>query len=154
MNFIQRYQRLSAVNSNACKFTPFGGKLTIKTRLIIPALPSRMDNTNSEVLSEKCIDVEGDVQRPLSTGYLSQHDKQQDKPSSSLEWIAVRIEVTDTGYGIKPQDMAQSKLFCKSLAFLPLEEPGIDLAYHSCVQPDRARKATRLVKLSCFTITL
>ena len=108
-----RYQRLSAVNSNACKFTPFGGKLTIKTRLIIPALPSQMDNTDSEVLSGERMDVEGDVQRPLSAGYLNQHDKQQDKPSSALEWIAVRIEVTDTGYGIKAQDMAQSKLFCK-----------------------------------------
>jgi osomolarity two-component system, sensor histidine kinase SLN1 len=104
---------LSAVDSNACKFTPLGGKLTIKTRLIIPALPTRLDDIDNEVLSEKRIDVEGDVQRPLSASYLSQHDKQQDKPSSLLEWIAVRIEVTDTGYGIKAQDMAQSKLFCK-----------------------------------------
>ena len=104
---------MNAVNSNACKFTPFGGKLTIKTRLIIPTLPTRMDDTENEVLSEKQIGVEGDVQRPLSTSYLSQHDKQQDKPLSSLEWIAVRIEVTDTGYGIKAQDMAESKLFCK-----------------------------------------
>lgn len=104
---------MSAVNSNACKFTPFGGKLTIKTRLIIPALPTRMDDTDNEVLSEKRMDVEGDVQRPLSTSYLSQHDKQQGKPLSSLEWIAVRIEVIDTGYGIKAQDIAQSKLFCK-----------------------------------------
>ena len=72
-----------------------------------------MDDTEGEVLSEKQISVEGVVQRPLSTSYLSQHDKQQDKPSGSLEWIAVRIEVTDTGYGIKAQDMAQSKLFCK-----------------------------------------
>ena len=72
-----------------------------------------MEDADNDVLSMKRIDVEGEVQRPLSTSYLSQHDKQQDKPSSSLEWIAVRIEVTDTGYGIKAQDMAQSKLFCK-----------------------------------------
>ena len=87
--------------------------MTVKTRLIIPALPTLSDDIDNEVLSEKRIDVEGDVQRPLSSCYLSQHDKQQDKPSNSLEWIAVRIEVTDTGYGIKAQDMAQSKLFCK-----------------------------------------
>lgn len=105
--------RLSAINSNACKFTPLGGKLTVKTRLIIPALPTRTDDTDNEVLSEKRMDVEGDVQRPLSTSYLSQHDKQQPEPLSSLEWIAVRIEVTDTGYGIKAEDMTQSKLFCK-----------------------------------------
>lgn len=77
-----------------------------------------MDDTDNEVLSEKRIDVEGDIQRPLSANYLSQHDKQQDKPPSLLEWIAVRIEVTDTGYGIKAQDMAQSKLFCKYIGVL------------------------------------
>lgn len=115
------------VNSNACKFTPSGGKLTIKTRLIIPTLPIRMDNTGNEVLSEKRIDVESDVQSPLSTNCLSQHDMQQNKPSSSLEWIAVRIEVTDTGYGIKAQDMARSKLFCEYLAFCCVEESGIQL---------------------------
>jgi osomolarity two-component system, sensor histidine kinase SLN1 len=110
----QKYQSLSAINSNACKFTPSGGKLTIKTRLIIPTLPTRMDSTADEVLSsEKRTDVEGHLQRPLSTNYLSQHDMQQDKPSSSLEWIVVRIEVTDTGYGINARDMAQSKLFCE-----------------------------------------
>ena len=107
-------------NSNACKFTPLGGKLTVKTRLIIPALPTRLDDTDNEVLSVKRIGIEGDVQRPLSTSYLNQHDKQQGKPSSSLEWIAVRIEVTDTGYGIKAQDMAQSKLFCKCIGVFPI----------------------------------
>ena len=101
------------VNSNACKFTPSGGKLTIRTRLIIPTLPTRMYNTNTKVLPEKPTDVNGDVQQPLSTSYLSQHDMQYNKPSNPLEWIAVRIEVTDTGYGINAQDMAQSKLFCE-----------------------------------------
>jgi osomolarity two-component system sensor histidine kinase SLN1 len=107
--------------------------LTVRTRLIIPALPTRKDDADSEVLSDKRMGIEGVVQRPLSTSYLSQHDKQQDKPSNSLEWIAVRIEVTDTGYGIKAQDMAQSKLFCKYIGILPLKEPSVDLGYHSCV---------------------
>lgn len=101
------------VNSNACKFTPSGGKLTIKTRLIIPTLPTRTDNTDNEASLEKHADVDGDVQRPLSTSYLSQHDMQHGKPSNSLEWITVRIEVTDTGCGIKAQEMSQSKLFCE-----------------------------------------
>jgi hypothetical protein len=111
-------QRFSAVNSNACKFTPSGGKLTIKTRLIIPS-PTWMDNTADEKSSEKRIYVGGDIQRPLSAGYLSQHDSQQENPSNSLDWIAVRIEVTDTGYGIKAQDMSQNKLFS---AFTQTEE--------------------------------
>ena len=29
-----------------------------------------------------------------------------------LEWIVVRIEVSDTGCGIRRKDMVQSKLFC------------------------------------------
>jgi signal transduction histidine kinase len=53
------------------------------------------------------------AQRPLSADYLSQHNM-QDVNKPPLEWIVVRIEVSDTGYGIKAQDMSQSKLFCKS----------------------------------------
>jgi len=112
-------QIITNLASNACKFTPSGGKLTIKTRLIIPTSPTRMDNTANEMSSEKRTDDGVDVQRPLSASYLSQHDMQQDKPSSSLEWIAVRIEVIDTGYGIKAQDMLQSRLFS---AFTQTEE--------------------------------
>ena len=78
-----------------------------------------MDNTANEMSLEKHTDDGVDVQRPLSASYLSQHDMQQDKPSSSLEWIAVRIEVTDTGYGIKAQDMCQGKLFCEYIDVLP-----------------------------------
>jgi len=33
--------------------------------------------------------------------------------SGPLEWIVVRIEVTDTGYGIKAEDMMHGKLFCE-----------------------------------------
>ena len=65
------------------------------------------------MLLENRTNVDADAQRPLSATYLSQHDMQHEKPSNSLDWIAVRIEVTDTGYGIKAQDMAQSKLFCE-----------------------------------------
>lgn len=49
----------------------------------------------------------------LSAIHLSQHNLRHSKPRSPLEWIVVRIEVTDTGCGIRPKDMAQSKLFCE-----------------------------------------
>lgn len=49
---------------------------------------------------------------PLSSGRLTRHNKTHSK-SLELEWIVVRIEVTDTGYGIRPRDMVQSKLFSK-----------------------------------------
>lgn len=48
----------------------------------------------------------------LSATLLTQHDVLHSKPPP-LEWIVVRIEVTDTGSGIRSKDMAQSKLFCE-----------------------------------------
>ncbi|KAF8159373.1 hypothetical protein B0H34DRAFT_703185 [Crassisporium funariophilum] len=107
-------QIITNLASNACKFTPSGGKLTIKTRLIVPNMSHEMAQTESYIKSESEIDLKsnGDTaQRPLSADYLTQHNMQHDKPHTPLEWIVVRIEVTDTGYGIKAQDMVQSKLF-------------------------------------------
>ncbi len=54
------------------------------------------------------------VRKPLSTELLMEHNQQH--ATSALEYIVVRIEVTDTGFGIKPQDMAESKLFCELLS--------------------------------------
>lgn len=51
---------------------------------------------------------------PLSATLLTRHN-QDDKHLQPLEWIVVRIEVSDTGCGIKPRDMAHSKLFCERL---------------------------------------
>lgn len=48
---------------------------------------------------------------PLSADHLNEHNKQH--ATSPLEYIIVRMEVTDTGYGIKREDMAGAKLFCK-----------------------------------------
>jgi osomolarity two-component system sensor histidine kinase SLN1 len=48
----------------------------------------------------------------LSTTHLSQHNLNS-KYAEPFEFIVVRIEVTDTGCGIKTEDMAQSKLFCE-----------------------------------------
>lgn len=60
---------------------------------------------------------DGNKPPPLSTTLLTRHN-QDDTPVSPLEWIVVRIEVSDTGCGIRPRDMAQSKLFCEDLIFV------------------------------------
>ena len=117
--------------SNACKFTPAGGKLTITTKLVIPEHARRDERDDDE-------DDDGDSEpgepeyerRPslhaahsngnagadfhhsLSRSHLTQHNTLHAKPAPPLEWIVVRIEVTDTGCGIRPKDMVQSKLFC------------------------------------------
>jgi signal transduction histidine kinase len=141
--------------SNACKFTPAGGKLIIATRLILPDVPEDTDPLDIETVKIPRIEKpdihnekfsyrdsfrlsrdlaqddrsvhnpvleedDGRVKLPLSTDHLNEHNKQH--ATSPLEYIIVRIEVTDTGFGIKPQDMAQSKLFCKHVLRILLVE--------------------------------
>lgn len=142
-------------HSNACKFTPSGGELIIKTRLILPEVPEFTDPIDIETAKipriEKpdihttqenkdtdddrspyhafhqshdfarddksvhglAFEEDNDRMQPLSTDHLTEHNMQH--ATSPLEYIIVRIEVTDTGCGIKQEDMVQSKLFCKYL---------------------------------------
>lgn len=152
--YFSRWKLLTVVfRSNACKFTPSGGKLIIKTRLVLPNVPDFTDPLDIETAKIPRIekpdihennDIDDDdrspyhatshqsrdfahddnsvhgpafeedndrVMQPLSTDHLTEHNMQH--ATSPLEYIIVRIEVTDTGCGIKREDMVQSKLFCK-----------------------------------------
>ncbi|KAF9474819.1 hypothetical protein BDN70DRAFT_884421 [Pholiota conissans] len=105
-------QIITNLASNACKFTPTGGRLSIKTRLMLPALPPDVDPL--KVVENDYVNGSLDFidkPRPLSKDFLTQHDIAHGKHAAPMDWIVVRIEVSDTGYGIKPSDMAQSKLF-------------------------------------------
>ncbi|KAH9893343.1 hypothetical protein C8Q73DRAFT_746102 [Cubamyces lactineus] len=128
-------QIITNLASNACKFTPSGGKLTITTRLVIPAPPSK-DECDDDANEDEGEDGEkggayrspntprsgpnstggagenGNGHPQLSATHLTQHNVLHSKPAPPLEWIVVRIEVKDTGCGIRPKDMVQSKLFC------------------------------------------
>ncbi|KAL0953952.1 hypothetical protein HGRIS_005113 [Hohenbuehelia grisea] len=101
-------QIITNLASNACKFTPSGGKLAISTRLILPAAPEGEILDLLEVPPSAPSSV--DEHHMLSATHLTQHNRHHGKPSP-LEWIVVRIEVTDSGCGIRSRDMAQSKLF-------------------------------------------
>ncbi|KAJ3786779.1 hypothetical protein GGU10DRAFT_163814 [Lentinula aff. detonsa] len=93
-------QIVTNLSSNACKFTPAGGKVIIRTRLILPS-PGLLHDEETEQSSF--------IDGSLTTHNVEKHDQEDNIENSNR--IVVRIEITDTGSGIRPQDMAQSKLF-------------------------------------------
>ncbi|KAJ6619916.1 hypothetical protein B0H10DRAFT_2216468 [Mycena sp. CBHHK59/15] len=105
-------QIITNLASNACKFTPAGGKLTIRTRLVLPNLSS---NASTSSLHPPTVASD----RPsLTATHLNMHNDNSppdnlasDKPPPLIERIVVRIEVSDTGSGIPPKDMVECKLF-------------------------------------------
>lgn len=116
-------QIVTNLASNACKFTPPGGQLRVATKLIVP---SNVWTPRTESEKQECgngvlgvdsgADENGEKMegaRPgegeLSATSLSMHNLRHSKPP---EVVVVRIEVQDTGYGIPPKEMEQSKLFC------------------------------------------
>ncbi|KAL0576238.1 hypothetical protein V5O48_005748 [Marasmius crinis-equi] len=109
-------QVVTNLASNACKFTPAGGRLTISTRLIHPDVRTTKsdrptgDPTLSGYAPPQHIPVDRSISEELSVENLAQHSHDVSPPGLT-DRIVVRIEVTDTGSGIRPQDMAQSKLF-------------------------------------------
>ncbi|KIP07109.1 hypothetical protein PHLGIDRAFT_71543 [Phlebiopsis gigantea 11061_1 CR5-6] len=130
-------QIITNLASNACKFTPAGGQLSVTTRLIRPnrfprsftrdtaysagtgTATGQQYSTTACAVQEhsppSAVDTplgdEDETHVQLSASYLSQHNVMHSKPPPPLEWIVVRIEISDTGCGIRRKDMVQSKLF-------------------------------------------
>ena len=135
--------------SNACKFTPAGGTLSVRTKLVAPVppvVPAQVNgngngNANGttgaadahaknspdrERADAPCVctrhaggagcDTEKGECAGLSARSLDQHNASH-RRGAVLEKIVVRIEVSDTGYGIKARDIKKGKLFCKLQSF-------------------------------------
>ncbi|ETW78710.1 sensor histidine kinase-like protein [Heterobasidion irregulare TC 32-1] len=106
-------QIVTNLASNACKFTPPGGMLRVSTRLITPeggvASPDRGGGGGDEEQNAGEGKGEGEGKEGLSANLLDAHNQQYVKPP---DYIVVRLEVEDTGYGIPPKEMVQTKLFC------------------------------------------
>jgi len=103
--------------SNACKFTPSGGKLTIRTKLVLPLIQPRRDSLKRP---QSC------YERPPKENTEDMKARSNGLAKSSklpAQQIVVRIEVEDTGNGIRHNDMY--KLFSKlTVGFLKSIRPS------------------------------
>ena len=88
--------------SNACKFTP-SGTITIKTRLIYP----------TEEKMVPALEAEPDAGRPSFTS--SRRDRIEEGKATirraNKDIAIIRIEIVDTGVGIRPRDLVDNRLF-------------------------------------------
>ncbi|KAE9396812.1 hypothetical protein BT96DRAFT_977262 [Gymnopus androsaceus JB14] len=95
--------------SNACKFTPAGGSVTVKTKLVVPSDLNDTGNGSKGSGSGNNHNHDAEASARLSASRLAQHD--YDHGNDKDETIIVRVEVTDTGCGIEGSELTGPKLF-------------------------------------------
>ncbi|KAK4051135.1 hypothetical protein OIV83_002957 [Microbotryomycetes sp. JL201] len=105
-------QVVNNLTSNACKFTAAGGKISIRTSLVYPIDGlQRLDAKDLEAGNDEISDATmmGLPSPRLSETHLQRHEAKTSPPTDSV--IVVRIEVQDTGVGLRSRDMAENRLF-------------------------------------------
>lgn len=92
---------------NACKFTPTGGSVTFKTRLLHPT-------SNSNEKSNAIIIPVTDEKHPLKEIPLDSPTSEDAMPFDRTlrqDVAIIRMEITDSGVGIRPRDLVDNRLF-------------------------------------------
>ncbi|GAA5990830.1 hypothetical protein JCM10908_000037 [Rhodotorula pacifica] len=118
-------QIIGNLASNACKFTPPGGTIGLKTTLIYPVpgehplagtggspsptLPTSSDYADKSGETMVHSEKDGTTHVSLTPNKLQEHELKNSDPTKRM--LVVRFEVSDTGVGIRPSDMAENRLF-------------------------------------------
>ncbi|KZT34639.1 hypothetical protein SISSUDRAFT_1052488 [Sistotremastrum suecicum HHB10207 ss-3] len=101
-------QIVTNLTSNATKFTQTGGKIRVVTKLLFPSAPVPHDGYSQRPSTDQAPGgPSATATNPLSTNHLNQHNLD----SSAVDNIVVRIEVHDTGVGIRAKELIDNKLF-------------------------------------------
>lgn len=116
-------QILSNLTSNACKFTSQGGSVTLITKLLLNdetiedvADPHASEGDNLEKLASTIGNDTANETAPRASAERTQHQGHEHITNRRAHIlrngrVTIRMEVHDTGVGIRPEDVRNDRLF-------------------------------------------